>query len=251
MNGARRRLHRRISEAILSEWTKFRSVRSTWWTLAVMACLPAAIGVLVAATGSLQPDDTVLVGAIGNAVVGLAPAGYLGVLVAAGEHGTGTIRPTIAASPTRWPVLLAKAALLGAIAFVVALAANAVGLALSAAILDDRRPGTVWPALLGLASIYAAVAVLGVALGLALRSTAGAVTAVTGLLFLPMLLGPFLGQAQWLAGLAPFTAAQKVLQPPGVALDNGPGAWATVAIVYAYCLATIAPSSWLLLRRDI
>jgi ABC-2 type transport system permease protein len=230
---------------IHSEWTKFRTIRSTWWTLTVMAALPTATGVLVAATRSLQPDDTVLAGAIGNAVVGLAPAGILGVLVAAGEHGAGTIRPTITATPRRWPVLLAKAALVAAVVFAVALAANAVGLAVAATMLDDHRSGAAVPPLLGLASLYAAVAILGVAAGLALRSTAGAVTAVTGVLFLPTLLSPLLGSAQWLVDLGPPTAAQQVLQP------GGSGGWATVAIVAGYCLAALLPSGWLLLRRDI
>jgi hypothetical protein len=234
------------------EWIKFRTIRSTWWTLASVAVLPLGVAGLVALTDSLAPDDTVLAGALGNAVVGLVPAGILGALLAAGEHGVGTIRLTLAAVPRRWPVAAAKAALAGAVVFAVALAANSVGFGMAAALLPEHQPGTAMPALLGVALVYSAAAVLGVALGTALRNPAGAVTAVTAVLLAPALLGPLLGRAQWLATLTPFGAAQRVLLPasgPGVASES-PGAWPSVVVVSLGCVASLGAATWLLLRRD-
>lgn len=181
-----------VRDVLAGEWIKFATLRSTWWTLAMVAALPVGVALLVAVTGSLAPEDTVLAGALGNAVVGLVPAGILGALIVAGEYSGGTIRLTLAAVPVRWPVVLAKAMLAGALVFPVALAAYALGFALAAALLPDHRPGAPVPALLGVALVYVFVAVLGVALGTAIRSPAGAVTAVTAVLLAPAFLAPLL-----------------------------------------------------------
>jgi ABC-2 type transport system permease protein len=241
-----------VKNTLIGEWIKFRTIRSTKWTVVALAALPVGVAVLVALTKSLAPDDTVLAGALGNAVVGLVPAGILGALLAAGEHGVGTIRLTLAAVPLRWPVPAAKAMLAAGLAFVVSLLANGVGFVVAAALLPDHRPGSSLPALVGVAFVYAAVAVLGVALGTALRNPAGAVIALTGILLAPALLGPLLGRVQWLATLTPFGAAQKVLLPasgPGVA-SEGPGAWPSVVLVCLGCAAGLGAATWLLLRRD-
>jgi hypothetical protein len=49
-----------------SEWVKFATLRSTWWTLAAVAVMPVGVAMLVCATGSLALTDTVLSGTIGN-----------------------------------------------------------------------------------------------------------------------------------------------------------------------------------------
>jgi hypothetical protein len=238
-----------VKNTFVGEWIKFRTIRSTWWTLAAVAVLPVGVAVLVALTNSLAPDDTVLAGALGNAVVGLVPAGILGALLAAGEHG-GTIRLTIAAVPRRWPVPAAKAALAGAVVLAVALVANGVAFALAATLLPDHTPGAPVPALIGVALVYAAAAMLGVALGVALPSPAGAVTAVTAVLLAPALLGPLLGRAQWLLSLTPFGAAQQVLMSSSGMATEGPSAGLSVVIVGLGCVACVGAATWLLLRRD-
>jgi hypothetical protein len=49
-----------FAQALAAEWTKLRTVRSALWTLAAMVASVLGIAVFVGATGSLQPDDTVL-----------------------------------------------------------------------------------------------------------------------------------------------------------------------------------------------
>jgi hypothetical protein len=240
-----------VRNILAGEWIKFRTIRSTWWTVAAVAVVPVGVAVLVALTNSLAPDDTVLAGALGNAVIALVPAGILGALLAAGEHG-GTIRLTIAAVPRRWPAAVAKGVLASAVVLVVALAANGVAFGLAVTLLPDHEPGAPGPALIGVALVYAATAMLGVALGIALRNPVGAVTAVTGVLLAPALLGPLLGRAQWVAALTPFGAAQKVLvswSAPGIAVE-GPSAGLSVALVGLGCVAGLGAATWLMLRRD-
>jgi ABC-2 type transport system permease protein len=233
-----------MRNAIISEWTKFRTVRSTLWTLSAVAGLPVVVAVLVAVTRSLMPGDTVLAGAIGNSVIGQVAAAILGVLVAAGEYGNCTIRATMAANPRRVNVLLAKAVLTGTAIFVVSLIASALALLAAAALLDTHPLGAPVPALLGVSLIYAAVSVLGLALGFVVRHPAGAVTAATGFLLLPVLLAPLLGARQRVVELAPLGATQRLA-------EAGTASWLGVAVVCANFLAALVASAWLLTRRDV
>lgn len=90
-----------------------------------------------------------------------------------------------------------------------------------------------------------------IAAGTALRYSAGAVVAVTGMLILPTFLGPLLGSWQRpVTGATPAAALQKLSTDATATTLGGPGAWATLGLVAAYSLATLAAAGWLLHRRD-
>ncbi|AXG82196.1 ABC transporter permease [Streptomyces paludis] len=188
-----------------SEWAKFWSLRSSWITLGVAVVLLVALGAIASATyspgaagdgGNGGPpgpgagtQDAVSLALLGVTFASLA-AGVLGVLLAAGEYSTGMIRSTLAAVPRRLPVLWSKAAVIGPVILVVtsagALAAFALGtlglrgeeIALS---LGDSG---VLRSLAGAGVYLALVAVLGVALGMLLRSSAGAIAVLVGVLLI-------------------------------------------------------------------
>jgi ABC-2 type transport system permease protein len=242
-------------QAIASEWTKIRTLRSTMWTLAAMAAATVGVAILVAATRSLQPDDTILGGSLGNAAVGQIAAGILGVLVVCGEYSSGTIQATLAACPRRLVVLCAKTAVAATAVFVAAFASAVVAYWVGTAMLSGQgyRPSEPMPALLGVAVSYAAVAILGVGVGTTLRHTAGGITTVSAVLLLPTLLGPLLGSWQrWIAGASPVAALQKLAQTS----DDAPetlgslGAWPSLWLVCGYSLAVLAVGAWLLHGRD-
>src|SRR5262245_32499954 len=99
------------------EWIKLRSLRSTWWTLAISAAASIGIGVAVGlstkdASGDLTNN------ALGGQAAGLLLTGVLGVLTMTSEYTSGMIRATLAAAPNRWRVLAAKAAVFGVMALV-------------------------------------------------------------------------------------------------------------------------------------
>ena len=101
-----------------AEWTKLRTLSSTWWLLLAVVALTIVVGAAVAAGGHCAP------GACAPGQTGADPAKislsgvYLGqvivallaVLAAGGEYGTGMIRVTLAATPRRLVMLAAKAA---------------------------------------------------------------------------------------------------------------------------------------------
>lgn len=171
------------------------------------------------------------------------------------EYGTGLIRTTLAASPRRWTVLGAKAVLVAAVVFVVALVgctlAYVVGRVLLAG--GGYQQGDPLPALPGVAVSIALVGVLGLALGVILRSAAGAISTAAGVMLLPPLLGPLLGDWQaWVVGGTPAAALQKLTQSSDAAADvaGSLGGWPSLVLVGGYTAAMLAAAGWLLRTRD-
>ena len=77
-----------LAQAARMEWIKLRSLRSTWWTLAVTAAGTVGIGVAVGlntrdASGDLTNN------ALAGVVPGLLLAGALGVLTMTSEYTSG------------------------------------------------------------------------------------------------------------------------------------------------------------------
>src|SRR6266540_7165797 len=112
-----------VRDALASEWTKLRTLRSAWWSLVAVAASILGFSVFVGATESLQPDDTVLGGSLTGAAFGQLVAASFGVLVMAREYATGTIRTTLMGCPRRLTVLAAKAVATAVSLFAVALPA--------------------------------------------------------------------------------------------------------------------------------
>ncbi len=129
------------------------------------------------------------------------------------EYRRGLIRLTLAATPRRGRVLAAKAIVAGAVAFVAALAAAVLCVALGVprqrarACTSCRSPGlTEARVFLGTAAMAGLPPCFAVALGSILRRSAAAVTAAVVLVVLPFLLAVAVlpnGIANWVLRLTP------------------------------------------------
>ena len=110
----------RALDLLASEWTKFRSVRSTYWSLLVAVVTPVAVSVVVAVAfahvpaSAGPPPDPLLAEVISLEYAVIAVA-VMGVLAFSAEYSTGLIRTTFTAAPRRRAVLAAKAVVLGAV----------------------------------------------------------------------------------------------------------------------------------------
>ncbi|MET9788992.1 ABC transporter permease [Streptomyces canus] len=196
-------VHKVTSRRVLrSEWAKFWSLRSSWITLAVALVLLIAFGAIAAATYS--PDAAANQGppgpgsgdsdAVSLALTGVTFAslavGVLGVLLSAGEYSTGMIRSTLAAVPRRLPVLWAKTAVIGPITLILTTIAALAAFQLGTLGLDGEKIALslsddgVLRSLAGAGVYLGLVAVFGVALGMLLRSSAGAIAALVGILLI-------------------------------------------------------------------
>ncbi|MFF3874239.1 ABC transporter permease [Streptomyces sp. NPDC001978] len=187
-----------------SEWAKCWSLRSTWITLGVAVVLLILIGAVasytyspdaVATSGSPPSESTgVDSDAVALALAGVSFAslaiGVLGVLLSAGEYSTGMIRSTLAAVPRRLPVLCSKAAVIGSIALVLTTIGAVATFQLGIQGLDGEKIALslsddgVLRSLAGAGVYLGLVAVFGVALGMLIRSSAGAIAALVGVLLI-------------------------------------------------------------------
>lgn len=103
-----------------SELTKLHSLRSTWIVLGCAAVLTAALGAVIGWVASRERETGPSIAeAVGRAFLGVdlfsLVIGVFGVLLMTGEYGSGLIRATLAAVPSRLPVLWAKALVLVAV----------------------------------------------------------------------------------------------------------------------------------------
>lgn len=244
-------------EALWSEWTKLATLRSTRILVAVLGLVLPVFSVIVAGTGSLQDDDTILgASLLGGAVLAEVLAALLGAGLITAEFKTGTIRVTLAACPRRLVVLGAKATVAAALAFVTTLVSGAVAYGIGLAMLDRNlhATGDAWPALVGVALAISSIAVLGVGIGTVVRHPAGAVSAVIGVVLLPGLLAPLLaGWQRWLGGASLNGVMQKLTQSSDATHDavGSLGAWASLGVVAAYTIGfVLAAAVWVLRHRD-
>jgi ABC-2 type transport system permease protein len=254
-----------IAGVARSEWTKIRSLRSTFWTLLVTAGLTIGLGSLIALgfTSSRAPvpaDFNAAGFSFNGMLLAQLAIGVLGVLIITTEYSSGMIRTTFTAVPQRSLVLAVKAVIFGSVTFVVSAATAFVTFFACQAILSR---GTVkygvslssphaLRIVIGAALYLTVCALLGVTLGALLRSTAAAITALTGLLFILPIVMSFLPVSwhrdaitQWLPANAGAQIMEKAAQP----LQFSP--WAGLAVFAGEVAVAFVAGLVLLRRRDV
>ncbi len=249
----------RVADVIASEWTKIRSVRSTYWLLVVAAVTAIGGSALVAVSerSSSQPPigDPVAWVFIAWLEYPVLAVGILGVLSLTSEYASGQIRTTFAAVPQRLTVLAAKASVIGIIALVFGEVLALASFPLSQAILSGRHgatslshpgvPGELFAAGLSLS----AIAMLGLALGAIIRHTAGAVAALPALIYLPLvvLTLPY----PWNDTIGKFTLLMAAYQLVSEHSHTGLlSPLLSLAVVVAWPAAGLLTAGVLIQRRD-
>ena len=173
-----------------SEWLKLVTVRSTFFTTLVALLLAGGISALAGAVISAQraSGGTPLEVASGTLSLVALVVGVLGVLSIGGEYSTLQIRSSAAAVPSRWPIPVAKAVVVGAWSFVLGLVVTFGGFGLMAVLLGGKGVAVTFDAdvvgaLVGGAFYLAIIAVFAVGLGTLVRAPAAGITVVAALLF--------------------------------------------------------------------
>jgi len=208
---------------VKSEIIKLFTLRSTWWTLAITAVVTIGMGVLTTYSTHMLATSPDLIDAgkippmamkASDAVT--SPSAIylaqliicvLAVLAVTNDYSSGQIRATLAAVPTRTPVLVAKALIVGVVAYVVTFVAWVVAMFAAWPLLagfadgrvavppgwsvtDDRFTATTWQALAGMALASLLMAVFALAVGALLRNTAAGIAVVfVVVMLLPSLIG--------------------------------------------------------------
>ncbi|WP_433860002.1 ABC transporter permease [Streptomyces kronopolitis] len=247
-----------LGHALASEWTKIRSLRSTIWTLGVMVALTVGIGLLATlAAGSDREMDPLLgVGFVG-VLLGSLCVITLGVLSISSEYGTGMIRTTLTACPSRVRVLTAKSVVFFTLALVLTTVATTVVALLDAAMLRGPEPtADQWlRATLGAGLYVALLGLLALAVGTLLRHSAGAISTMMGVVLLPMLLALFL-QGESVKDLQRVLIEYSV--PSALAqlydipfLTTGPSGWTPLLILAGVTAVVLGGAYAAVAQRDV
>ncbi|WP_210593816.1 ABC transporter permease [Streptomyces sp. GESEQ-35] len=188
-----------LGHALASEWTKIRSVRSTMWTLGVFVLLVVGIGLsagaLVANSNDDLGDENPLALGFFGLLLGVMCIITLGVLTTASEYGTGMIRTTMTACPSRGRVLAAKAIVFFTVAFVVTLVATSFVAFVQVGMVDGAREptGGEWlKGTVGVSLYIALIGLLSLIVGAIVRHSAGAITIMIGVVLAPLVIALFM-----------------------------------------------------------
>jgi ABC-type transport system involved in multi-copper enzyme maturation permease subunit len=187
-----------FADVLRSEWLKFRSVRSTYWTALAVALLGIGLSALISLGASTHYNkasvsdrlkwDPTAVSTSGFALAQLA-IGVLGVLIISSEFSTGSIQTTLAAVPKRYPMLAAKGVVFGLVALVLGEIVAFTAFFIGQAIIHANAPSVgigdphVLRAVIGSGLYVAVLGVLALAIGTIVRSAAAGIAILVALLY--------------------------------------------------------------------
>jgi hypothetical protein len=262
--------HVGLRDVAAAEWIKLRTLRSTFWCLALTGVITVGIGVLattlVAARWThLDPGFRANFDPVRQSLTGLLfgqlTLGVIGALCVSSEYSSGSIRATLCAVPRRPLVLVAKVLVYGALALAFSEILLFGTFLLGQAILSGAAPH----ATLSQPGVARAVAGGGVyltllgllAMGLAtiIRHTAGAISAFVGLLLVvPLILQAFPSSVVNAVGrFVPANIGASVTSIAGRAGFLGHHSFSPgtgLLVLAAYAAGTLLIGGWLLVRRD-
>ena len=257
-----------MSDVVHAEWTKLRTLPGPGWLLLAAAALTAAVGAIAANAVTcpagicqIDPAKVSLTGIeLGQAIVVI-----VAVTVISGEYSTGMIRLTLAATPRRWRVLAAKAAVVSA----VTLATGAVAVlasVLAGGLLLGRHGitaahgyealslgnGPVLRAAAGSVLYLALIALFSVGVAAAVRDSAVAIGMVLSLLFLFPILSSVItspGLHRHLEQLSPMTAGLYIQATTSLrSLPLTP--WQGLGVLAAWAAGAMLAGALVLRFRD-
>lgn len=214
--------------AVKSEFTKIRSVRSTYWTLFAMFLVCVGIGALfswgqterllslehgVRLNGQGIPPGTIQAVVAHRAaeirssataislfglLIGQLIIVVLGALTITSEYSTGMIRTSLTSMPRRGTWFAAKGLVFGVVALVTGLVTSFTAFFVGQAILSSQHVNTaighhaVLAQVVGGGLFLAATGLLSFGIGAMLRHSAGAIATGIGLMFVVLILSNFL-----------------------------------------------------------
>lgn len=275
------------ARAAHSEWIKFRSLRSTWWSIGIALLISVGLGILFADLrgndlvnhGGFEPDPTEL--SLRGFYLAQLAIGVLGVLFVTGEYSTGMIRATLSAVPKRMPVWAAKVAIFAGVIFAITLAAAFVAFIGGQAVLGSYHvhgtfltgpkggvgfaPDPTGPAhslgvsightgslraIFGAALYISGVGLLGMGCGFILRNTGAAIATLFGLLLVLPLLAQALPSSleQHVSKYLPLVAGTAGMTTVRASDQLAP--WAGLGVFAVYMVVALAAGLYVLKRRD-
>lgn len=251
-------------DAVRAEWIKFRSVRSSYITLAIAVVLTVGIGALLswAAASDYPHDPSTRVNwdPTGISLSGLAFAqlavAVLGVMLVAGEYASGMVRTSLAAVPRRWRWLAGKCVVYAVVVLVIGEIISFVAFYVGQPIIGHWAPNAalgdpgVARAVIGGGLYVAVIGVMAIAAGSLLRNTAAGIAVMVAFIFVLPAVSNALPSSwrhpvqKWWPSNAGSQIASVVRTPHTLA------PWAGFAWFAVFTLVVLAVAFVLLDRRD-
>lgn len=256
---------KRMVALVRSEFTKIRTVRSTYLTLIALIVITVGLACLISAViashwakesassrATFDPTSTSLSGFF----LGQLFIAAFGALALTTEYSTGMISTTLTAQPRRVDVYAAKALVVTALGFVTGLVAGVISFFTCQAILTSTHasakisdPG-VLRSVIGSGLFLAVCALFAFGVAALLRNTAGAISAAMGLLFVPPLLVMTLptNLSQDVSRWLPAQAGSDILDP--VTQAHQFTAWTGFALFCVYTVILAGAGLMVFNQRD-
>lgn len=241
--------------AIAFEWTKFWSVRATWWNLAVGLLLTVGFAAMIGASAAASAKKGIDVAmpaphhASQAFLISQLTLVVLATLALTSEYSSGSIRTTLQSVPKRGRMLLSKTVVVMAVAAVAGFVFSLLGSVVAAALLGDDGTytgGQLLGTAVGAGVYLALLTAMSIGLGTVLRSAAGTITTlIMVLLALPQLMAVI--GAKWLE-----TASDYMPSVAGAVLmtqDSDPYGGGTAFLVLLLWSITALAAGFLVLRR--
>jgi len=249
--------------AVRSEWTKLRTSPGTTWMLLGVVVLTAGMSAASAATAGCPPVDGCVVDpartGLAGVALGQAMVVVVGALALGAEYHTGMIGVSLAATPRRTSLLLAKAANLVAVVAISGVI-GALGSYVAARVLLPSRgyhlasltDPTMVRAVGGSVLYLILVGLLGLGLAAIAREPAAAIGTALGLLYVFPLITSVVTAKHWKRHL-------EQIQPMGAGLDIQAtvnvhdlvlSPWAGLAVLAAWSFGALFAGWLLLIGRD-
>ncbi|MGA4846184.1 ABC transporter permease subunit [Streptomyces sp. G5(2025)] len=246
-----------FSGAIAFEWTKFWSVRATWWNLVVGLLLTVGFAAMVGASADASAKKGVDVAmpaphhASQAFLISQLTVVVLATLALTSEYSSGSIRTTLQSVPKRARMLVSKSVVVMAVVAVAGFVFSILGSLVAAALMGDDGTytgGQLLGTAVGAAVYLAFLTMMAIGLGTVLRSAAGTITTlIMVLLALPQLMGVV--GAKWLETASDYmpSVAGTVLMTQDSDPYNGGTA---VLVLLLWALAALSAGLMVLRRRD-
>lgn len=252
-------------DVVRSEWTKFRSVRSTYWTFIVAILLGVGFGALIsllsanhyASDPELRFNWNPATRSIFSLEFAQLAFAVLGVLTVTAEYSTGMIRTSLTAVPKRIRMMGAKLLVFTGAAVVVGEVISFAAFSIGQALIHGKAPSAslsqhnVLRVVVGAGLYLVVIGLLGAGFSLIVRHAAAGIAVVVAMLFIvPGVAEAALPQswAQPINEYWPTNAGQRV-----IFIHRGShnlGAWVGFGEFALFTLLIIAISFWVLERRD-
>ena len=252
-----------FADVLRAEFCKLRSVRSTHWTIVAALAFNIAFAALEAIflPGRLSAQDTATLDpvrvSLGGSHLSQIALGALGVLIITSEYTSGTIRATFSAVPRRRLLLAAKMAVFTVVTVVIGTAISFAAYFVFQGLLTGDTlqsnitdPGVVC-ALIGGGLYLTVLGLLGLGLGITLRSSTGAISALFALLFVPQILVQLL-PSTWKSTIGryvPLEAGNQIFSQHHEAGALSP--WAGLGVLVLYATTALFTGLALITRRDV